>query len=133
MVLPSGDQRGPVSPSGPVVSSVTPEPSALIFQMWLTRLFAFQLDSANTYRTCRPSGESCGSVTCGTFRTSTRFMGRGPWANETLTEKTHATNGENFSMATPNQLWEDTTSEFIMSPTGAVRCSYLVLRSIKEN
>src|SRR5580704_2330994 len=115
MVLPSGDQRASASPSGPVVSSISPEPSALIFQIWLTRLFAFQFDSASTYRICLPSGESWGSLTCGTLRTSTSVMGRGLWASDTLTAKTHATNCEDFSMAAPNQLWKDTISEFIMT------------------
>src|SRR5260370_25532076 len=118
MVLPSGDQRGVFSPSGPVVSSINPDPSALIFHIWLTRLFAFQLDSASTYRICRPSGESCGSLTWGTFKTSTSVMGRGAWASDTLMVKMHPTNCEGFNMAAPDQLCEDTISEFIMSPPG---------------
>src|ERR1700686_3237426 len=142
MVLPSGDQRGPVSPSGPVVSSINPEPSALIFQIWPTRLFACQFDSAKTYRICRPSGESCGSLTCGTFRTSTSVMGRGPCASDTLTVKTHAINCEYLSIATLNKLGEAPITKFYTPPARAPPSSLaeprpegvvLVLRSIKEN
>src|SRR5260370_7657037 len=116
MVLPSGDQRGVFSPSGPVVSSINPDPSALIFHIWLTRLFAFQLDSASTYRICRPSGESCGSLTWGTFKTSTSVMGRAAWASDTLMVKMHPTNCEGFNMAPPYHSSQTPLNQLSLSP-----------------
>ena len=77
MRLPSGDQRGLVSPFSPLVTWIRLPPPASTLQMWATVPFSSQSASRRTKSSRVPSGEMRGSPSVGTSIRSTMVIGRG--------------------------------------------------------
>ena len=77
MRLPSGDQRGLVSPFSPLVTWIRLPPSASTLQMWARVPFSSQSASRRTKSSRVPSGEMRGSPSVGTSIRSTMVIGRG--------------------------------------------------------